>query len=111
MRLRRSAPLVPALIYRRCPMVIPQPTAVDGPHPDDWCRPLDRSPCLQAMIDGEPVPVDRIWTARSLKPISPEEYAFRIGPLRRWARAYPRCPKPGRTNRSISPPFPHSSEE
>jgi hypothetical protein len=93
MRLRRGAPLVSALIYQLCPMVVPQPTAVDGPHPDDWCRPLDRSPRYGALIDGERVAVDRVWTARSLRPVSPAEYAFRIGPLRRWARAYPVMPE------------------
>jgi hypothetical protein len=89
MRLRRGAPLVPALIYQSCPMVLPQPTALHGPHPDEWCRPLDRSPRYGALIDGKRVALDRVWTARSLKPVSPAEYAFRIGPLRRWARGQP----------------------
>jgi hypothetical protein len=93
MRLRRGAPLVTALIYQLCPMVIPQPTTVDGPNPVEWCRPLDRSPCLRALIDGKPVPIDRVWTARSLRPVSHAEYAFRIGPLRRWARANPQMPE------------------
>jgi hypothetical protein len=93
MRWRPGAPLVAALIYELCPMVIPQPTAVDGPNPDEWCRPLDRSPRHSALIDGKPVPVDRVWTARSLRPVSPAEYAFRIGPLRRWARANPQTPE------------------
>jgi hypothetical protein len=75
------------LIYRLCPMVIPQPTTVDGPNPDEWCRPLDRSPRRGALIDGKRVAIDRVWTTRSLRPVSPEEYAFRMGPLRRWARA------------------------
>jgi hypothetical protein len=93
MRLTRGTPLVPAVIYQLCPMVIPQPTTVDGPNPDEWCRPLDRSPRYGALIDGKGVPIDRIWTARSLKPISSEEYAFRMGPLRRWARAHPQMPE------------------
>jgi hypothetical protein len=93
MRWRRGTPLVPALIYQLCPMVIPQPTAVDGPNPEEWCRPLDRSPRFRALINGKPVAVDRIWTARSLRPVSPAEYAFRIGPLRRWARANPAMPE------------------
>jgi hypothetical protein len=54
MRLRRGAPLVPASIYQLCPMVIPQPIAVSGPNPEDWCRPLDRSPRLGALIHGKP---------------------------------------------------------
>src|SRR5207302_6454131 len=71
MRLRRGAPLVPALIYQLCPMVIPQPTMVDGPNPGEWCRPLDRSPRYGALIDGNRVAIDRVWTTRSLRPVSP----------------------------------------
>jgi hypothetical protein len=93
MRLRRGAPLAAALIYQLCPMVIPQPTTVDGPNPDEWCRPLDRSPRYAALIDGKPAAVDRVWTARSLRSVCPAEYAFRIGPLRRWARANPVMPE------------------
>ena len=92
-RLVRGAPLVPALIYRLCPLVVPQPSAPDGPHPEDWCRPLDRSPQYCAQIDGKPVEVDRVWTARSSRPISPAEYQFRMGALRLWARASPRMPE------------------
>ena len=33
-RLRSGAPLVAVVIYRLCPMVIPQPMTVAGPHPD-----------------------------------------------------------------------------
>ena len=93
MRLKRSTPLIPALIYQLCPMVIPQPTTVDGPNPAEWCRPLDRSPRFGALFDGKPVAIDRVWTSRSLRPVSREEYAFRIGPLRRWARANPGMPE------------------
>src|SRR5438132_962595 len=62
--LRRGAPLVSALI-RLCPMVIPQPTTVDGPNPDEWCRPLEDSPRRGALIDGKPVAIDRVRTTRS----------------------------------------------
>jgi hypothetical protein len=92
MRLKRGAPLVPALIYQLCP-IVPQPTAIDGPDPDDWCRPLERGPRYAALIDGEASPIERVWMARSLRPVSPEEYAFRLGPLRRWARAHPGMPE------------------
>jgi hypothetical protein len=91
MRLKRGAPLVPALIYQLCPMVVP--TALQGPHPDDWCRPSVGGRRYAALIDGQPSPVERVWLARSLRPVSPEEYAFRLGPLRRWARAHPRMPE------------------
>jgi hypothetical protein len=41
----------------------------------------------------EAAPVDRVWTSRSLRPVSAEKYAFRMGPLRRWARAHPGMPE------------------
>jgi hypothetical protein len=93
MRCRRGGPIAPAIICQLCPMVLPQPNAVDSPHPEDWCRPLDRSPVLQAQINGKPVPIDRVWTSRSLRPISASEYAFRIGPLQQWARSGPTMPE------------------
>jgi hypothetical protein len=93
MRLRRGAPLVPAIIYQLCPMVIPQPMNVTGPHPDDWCRPLDRSPRFEARLDGTRVEIDRVWTARSLRRVSRVEFEFRSGPLRRWARENPSAPE------------------
>jgi hypothetical protein len=61
---------------------------------------LDRSPRHGALIDGKRVAVDRVWTTRSLRPVSPEEYAFRMGPLRRWARADPQMPE-ARPQRSV----------
>jgi hypothetical protein len=93
MRLGRERPLAPALIYQLCPMVVPELPVLDGPHPDEWCRPLDRSPCYRALIDGRPAALDRVWTARSLRPVSPAEYWFRLGRLRRWARRDPARPE------------------
>lgn len=93
MRRGRGRPIAPAIICQLCPMVLPQPNAIGGPHPEEWCRPLDRSPVLQAQINGKTVPIDRVWTARSLRPISATEYSFRIGPLRQWARCGPRMPE------------------
>jgi len=93
MRLRSGAPLVALVIYQLCPMVIPQPLTVGGPHPDDWCRPLDRSRRYEARLDGKRVDLDRVWTARSLRPVSHAEFEFRSGPLRRWARENPNAPE------------------
>jgi hypothetical protein len=93
MRLRSGAPLVAAVIYRLCPMVIPQPTNVTGPDPSEWCRPLDRSPRYEARIDGKRVAIDRVWTARSLRRVSRAEFEFRSGPLRHRARHNPRAPE------------------
>jgi hypothetical protein len=100
--------LVPALIYQLCPMVVPLPSAPSGPDPDDWCLPLDRAPQYRARIDGKPVAIDRVWTARSLRAISPAEYQFRIGALRQWARANPRMPEARpqlRVNLAALPPL------
>ncbi len=93
MRLRSGAPLVPAVIYQLCPMVIPQPMTATGPHPDDWCRPLDRSPRFEARLDGKHAELERVWTARSLRLVSRNEFLFRSGPLRRWAREHPGAPE------------------
>jgi hypothetical protein len=93
MRLRSGAPLVPVVIYQLCPMVIPQPMTIVGPHPDDWCRPLDRSRRFEARLDGQRVDLERVWTARSLRPVSSAEFEFRSGPLRRWARENPGAPE------------------
>ena len=73
MRLRRDAHVVPAVIYQLCPMVIPQPTTVNGPNPDDWCRPLNRSPRFAALIDGKAATVDARRGPRALPPVSTEE--------------------------------------
>ena len=101
MRVRSGAPLVPTIIYRLCPMVIPEPTTVTGPHPDDWCRPLDRSPRYEARLDGKRVDIDRVWTARSLRRVSREEFEFRVGPLRRWAGGNPGAPE-AKPHRSVN---------
>jgi hypothetical protein len=93
MRLRSGAPLVPAIIYQPCPMVIPGPMSVAAPHPDEWCRPLDRSPRYEARVDGKRVDLDRVWTARSLRRVCRAEFEFRSGPLRRWARQNPSAPE------------------
>jgi hypothetical protein len=93
MRLRSGAPLVAVVIYQLCPMVIPQPMTVTGPHPEDWCRPLDRSVRFEARLDGTRIAIDRVWTARSLRPVSRAEFEFRSGPLRQWARENPGAPE------------------
>ena len=74
-------------------MVIPEPANVTGPDPSEWCRPLDRSPRYEARIDGKRVALDWVWTARSLRRVSRDEFEFRIGPLRRWARHNPGAPE------------------
>ena len=80
MRSRHRSPLFLTLVYQVCPMVIPRPSEVGGPNPGDWCRPHNRSPRHGALIDSQPAAVDRVRTSHSLRPVSLEEYAFRIGP-------------------------------
>jgi hypothetical protein len=67
-------------------MVVPQPTTATGPHPNEWCRPLDRPRRYEARINGERVDIDRVWTAHSLRAISSEEYIFRMRAMRRRSR-------------------------
>ena len=100
-RMRRDAPLVPALIFQLCRMVMSQPSAVNGPNPADWGRPLDRSPRFGALIDGKRVAFDPVWTSRSLKPVSPEEYAFSQGPVAPLGRG----PIPACRHRSTEKPL------
>ena len=78
LRIQRDAPLAPALIYQHCPMMMATPTAIGGPNPEEWCRPLDRSPWFGARLEGKPVVVDRVWTSQSLQPVSPEKYAVAL---------------------------------
>jgi hypothetical protein len=73
----------PALIY---------PALPDGDAVPEWGQRSGSGRLLPALgslaalwrtIDDEPVAVDRVWTSRSFTPVSPDEYAFRIVPLRR----------------------------
>jgi len=68
-----------------------QPTTAYGTNPVG-CGSLDRSPPYRALIDGEPTSVERVWTGARCGGSSPEGYAFRIGPLQRWARAHTLSP-------------------
>jgi len=55
LRSRQGAPVVPALTYQHCPMVLPQPSAANGPNLGEWCRPLDRSRRFGALIEVGPL--------------------------------------------------------
>lgn len=93
MRLCYAAPVVPALIFQFCPMVIPAPGKIDDSNPSEWCRPLQGPPGYGALINGDPASAERVWANRSLRPISDKEYAYRMGPLRDWARTNPEMPE------------------
>src|SRR5437764_9166439 len=77
MRLRRGTPLIPALIYQHCQMVMPQLSAVSGPNPEDWRRP-GRAVRFGALIDGKPIAVDRVWVPTAGRPR--RNHACRRGP-------------------------------
>lgn len=77
LRLVRGGPLVPARIYRPCPMVPPSADVMPGgwhhqdaepgdAHPDDWCTPSDRSRGLVAEIQGSPASLWRVWMSRPI---------------------------------------------
>ncbi len=56
---------LPALIYRPCPWVQPEPSMRDGsPHPDDWCQPTERPRPLCAMLNGSPLLVGSAYGER-----------------------------------------------
>jgi hypothetical protein len=73
---RGRAPLVPASIYQFCPMVMPQPNAVNGPNQEDRCWPLDGLPLWRA--DRRKARRHRSGMDVAIsQSISPEEYADR----------------------------------
>jgi hypothetical protein len=84
MKLVRGGPWVPALIWRPCPIVIPQPLETT-PGPEDWCRPLDRSrPLLARIGEREADPFD-VWTYG--RRIGAAEYHWRLA-LGKWAQTH-----------------------
>ena len=106
LRLRRGVPLVPALIYQLCPMVMPQPSAVNGPNPEGWCRPLDRAPPFGTLIDRKPIPVDREWTSQSLKSVSLADTQGHFAPAGACSSRHSAGPAGGAgQSRSSSPRF------
>jgi len=52
-----------------------QRTMIDGLNPEEWSRPLNRSPRFGALIGRKLVVVDRLSASRFLRPVvSPEIY-------------------------------------
>jgi hypothetical protein len=91
--------------YQHCPMVMPQPSAVNGPNPEHWYRP-DRSPRLGALIDGNPVTVDRVWTSRTLNQSVQRNTRFEWGDCATGGRHMLGCREPDSRNRSVLSSFP-----
>ena len=78
----RDRPLVAAVIYQNCPMVMPDLDI----HPEDWCRPLDRSRRLYALVDGKPFDPVAVWHSRS-EAIDEAEYRY-MTDAAAWDRVY-----------------------
>lgn len=81
LRVAKKGPWVPALIWRPCPMVIPEPLEAT-PDPEEWCRPTERPRPLRATIGTRDADPQEVWT--SGRWITPREYHWRLG-LGKWA--------------------------
>src|SRR5262249_14675282 len=95
---------VPALIDLPCPIVMPQPSAVNRPNPKDPCGAV-------GPIAADWRAVVQVWTSRSRRPVSPEEYAsaWDLAPLGAGSSRYARSP--AREADQSRSPSPHSFEE
>lgn len=83
LRLARKGPWVPALIWRPCPFIIPEPLSIeDTPAPDDWCKPTERSRPLRATIGDKEADPHEVWITAQWT--TPQEYYWRLK-LRKWA--------------------------
>jgi hypothetical protein len=93
-RLVRKGPFIPALIWRECPFVIPEPLEEFSQPPDYWCRPIDpwRGPVvLRARIGDDEADPYEVWERGRIDPVILETgqpawrvYEWRMG-LREWA--------------------------
>ena len=81
LRLVRKGPWVPAIIWRPCPLILPD--ILDAtPALEQWCEPTERSRPLRAKLaDQDHSPFD-VWE-RGV-PIDLAEYLWRLA-LRDWA--------------------------
>lgn len=91
-RATRKGPWLPAVIYRPCPFVQPDPRYDEGSaHPADWCRPTERPRPLCALLNGNEFReaweygerisgVDKIWRWGHLVTADEYEEALRNAP-------------------------------
>jgi hypothetical protein len=84
MRLVRGGPWVAALIWRPCPMILPQPSEMT-PALEDWCFPTERPRLLRATISEDEASPNEVWERGSR--ISPREYQ-KLLDVHRYAVAY-----------------------
>lgn len=82
----KGGPLVPALIYRECPMLHPSEPGDFYPDVEEWCRPARPEFCrLAASINGKAVSLEQVWTHGRF--CTPEEWRYQVT-LAEWARKY-----------------------
>jgi hypothetical protein len=95
LRQARKGPWVPAIIWRPCPLILPEPwrSAIVGatllleetPGPEDWCVPTERARPLRARIGDKEASPFEVWERG--REIELAEYSWRLA-LREWAVAY-----------------------
>jgi len=75
MRLVKRGPWVPALIWRPCPLILPDPLELT-PAPEDWCLPTERPRMLRARIGTTEADPFEVWT--NGQRITAREYHWRL---------------------------------
>jgi hypothetical protein len=85
LKLARRAVLVPALIWRPCPLILPDRLEATAPGPEQWCEPTERPRALRARIGEEEADPFDVWVRGS--DIDAREYAHRMAD-RNWAVIY-----------------------
>jgi hypothetical protein len=85
LKLARRAPLVPAIIWRPCPLILPDPFEATAPGSEQWCEPTERPRALRARIGEDEADPIEVWTRGS--DIDAREYVWRLA-RRDWAVRY-----------------------
>lgn len=85
LRLTRRGVWVAAIIWRPCPLILPDPLEAAAPGPEDWCLPTDRARPLRARIGKDDASPFEVWERGSR--IEAREYATRLA-RREWAVIY-----------------------
>jgi hypothetical protein len=85
LRQARGGAWVPAIIWRPCPLILPDPLEETAPGPEDWCLPTDRPRPLRARIGDKETSPFEVWERG--REIGIEEYSWRLA-LREWAVAF-----------------------
>jgi hypothetical protein len=81
LRLIRRGAWVPAIIWRPCPLILPDPLEETAPGPEDWCFPTARPRPLRARIGEDEVDPLEVWGRGPA--IGVQEYRFLLA-RRQW---------------------------